>query len=212
MRVNLFQCCSVARMGDQDAQPLSLRERMKIESWYAVREAAYKLIGERGFEAVSVEDIAAAAGVSRATFFNYFPNKLAVVRDPAPGEREAWSALFDRPRDEPLWDSLVAVLVGLSEVARDQTIKVKRLYKRAPELEAIAASRTHPFYVDLRAFVKTRTPRGGELEASMLLNAALAMSDAAFTHWRPSSRNHYTDFLREAFARVTIEIVPRGTQ
>ena len=44
-----------------------------------MREAALRLIAERGYEATSTDDIARAAGVSPRTFFNYFPTKDAVV-------------------------------------------------------------------------------------------------------------------------------------
>src|ERR1700759_2058110 len=96
-----------------------LRERLRRETWMSIREAAYTLIGDRGFDAVGVEDIAAAAGGSRATFFNYFPSKLAVIQDPAPGEREAWLQLFDRPDDEPLWESLQAILLAFGAQTAD---------------------------------------------------------------------------------------------
>jgi AcrR family transcriptional regulator len=43
-----------------------LRERKKLQTWRAIRAAALELITERGFEAVSVDEIAAVAGVSRS--------------------------------------------------------------------------------------------------------------------------------------------------
>ena len=54
---------------------MGLRERKKLEAWRTIRSTALALISERGFDAVSVEDIAGAAGVSRTTFFSYFPSK-----------------------------------------------------------------------------------------------------------------------------------------
>src|SRR4051794_10606874 len=60
---------------------MGLRERKKLEAWRTIHSTALRLISERGFDAVSVEDIAGAAGVSRTTFFSYFPSKEAVVFD-----------------------------------------------------------------------------------------------------------------------------------
>ena len=68
-------------MADTESQ--GLRERKKLQTWRTIRAAAFRLIEERGYEAVSVEEIAAAANVSRSTMFNYFTSKEAVVLDPA---------------------------------------------------------------------------------------------------------------------------------
>jgi AcrR family transcriptional regulator len=45
----------------------------------AIQDAAFRLFDETGYHATSVEDIAAAAGVSRSTFFRLFGSKEAVI-------------------------------------------------------------------------------------------------------------------------------------
>lgn len=50
-----------------------------VTSREAIADAAYPLFGQRGYDAISVEDIAAAAGVSRSTFFRWYGCKEAVV-------------------------------------------------------------------------------------------------------------------------------------
>jgi AcrR family transcriptional regulator len=52
-----------------------LRERKKRETRERIRRTAVRLFLERGFEDVSVADVADAAGVSKMTVFNYFPAK-----------------------------------------------------------------------------------------------------------------------------------------
>ncbi len=52
-----------------------LRERKKRARREALVDAAQTLVLERGLDAVTVEDICAAVGVSPRTFFNYFPAK-----------------------------------------------------------------------------------------------------------------------------------------
>jgi AcrR family transcriptional regulator len=57
------------------AQASGLRERKKVQTRAAIADAARALFLERGFDDVTVADVAEAADVSEATVFNYFPTK-----------------------------------------------------------------------------------------------------------------------------------------
>lgn len=56
------------------------RKRPRAELREAIFTAALLLIQERGYDGASVDDIAAAAGVAKGTFFNFFPTKLDVMK------------------------------------------------------------------------------------------------------------------------------------
>lgn len=56
-----------------------LRERKKIETLHRLQEEALRLFDEQGYDATTIEQIAAAAGVSPSTFYRYFPTKEDVV-------------------------------------------------------------------------------------------------------------------------------------
>src|SRR5919197_6500938 len=60
-------------------QQVGLRERKKRQTREAIAETARRLFSERGFERVTVAEIARAAGVAEKTVFNYFPTKEDLV-------------------------------------------------------------------------------------------------------------------------------------
>src|SRR5437879_13605264 len=82
-----------------------LRERKKEQTRQAIAETARRLFGERGFDAVTVAEIARAADVSEGTVFNYFPAK----EDLFYGQTESFeTALVDAVRDRPAGESALA--------------------------------------------------------------------------------------------------------
>lgn len=71
-------------MAEEQAQGDSLTDRKRRRAKEAIRRAALELFNERGFDAVSVTDIAQRAEVGRTTFFRYFGDKQEVLfSDPA---------------------------------------------------------------------------------------------------------------------------------
>jgi AcrR family transcriptional regulator len=64
-----------------DGSVLTLREKHKRLTRMEIVRVAFELFGRHGFENVSVEMICEAAGISRATFFNYFRQKELILSD-----------------------------------------------------------------------------------------------------------------------------------
>jgi AcrR family transcriptional regulator len=62
-----------------DAAAPGLRERKKAKTKAAIQEHALRLFREQGYEATTIEQIAAAAEVSPSTVFRYFPTKEDIV-------------------------------------------------------------------------------------------------------------------------------------
>jgi AcrR family transcriptional regulator len=82
-----------------------LRERKKHQTREAIAHAAMRLFAARGFDAVTVADIARAADVSEKTVFNYFPAKEDLVLH---GGEERRAALIEAIRARPAGASVVA--------------------------------------------------------------------------------------------------------
>jgi AcrR family transcriptional regulator len=62
-----------------DSSDSGLRARKKAATRLAIEQAAVDIASERGYEAATAEAIAARAGVSLRTFFNYFPSKDTAI-------------------------------------------------------------------------------------------------------------------------------------
>jgi AcrR family transcriptional regulator len=84
-----------------------LRERTRRAVQKEITDAASALFVERGYEATTIDDIAAAVGVSQRSVFRYFPTKEEIVvgkfdfvAEQMPGVLRA------RPAGEPVWESL----------------------------------------------------------------------------------------------------------
>ncbi|MFD9425230.1 MULTISPECIES: TetR/AcrR family transcriptional regulator [unclassified Streptomyces] len=97
--------------------PVGLRERKKQLTYQAVSDAAIAMFLERGFDKVSVAEVAAAADISKPTLFRYFPTKedLALHRF-ADHEDEAARVVAGRAHEEtPLTALRRHFLAGLEE-------------------------------------------------------------------------------------------------
>ncbi len=64
---------------------LSLRQRRQIETARDIQKATLALADQHGFDSVTTDEIAVAAGISTRTFFNYFTNKEAAAIGAPPG-------------------------------------------------------------------------------------------------------------------------------
>jgi AcrR family transcriptional regulator len=82
-----------------------LREAKKRHTRATIAQAAADLFRDRGFAAVTIDDVASAANVSRQTVFNYFPTKEQMLFD---REDEIGAALLALVRDRPDGAALVA--------------------------------------------------------------------------------------------------------
>jgi AcrR family transcriptional regulator len=116
----------------------SLRERKKIKTREAIQREAMRLFQKQGYEATTIEQIAAVVEISPSTFFNYFPSKEDVVLYDAYDPMVA-SLFLARPAGEPVSVSVREVLnsmAGIFERDSEMILERSKLILREPELHA----------------------------------------------------------------------------
>lgn len=118
---------------------MTQRERNRLDTWNAVHDAAAEMALEDGPVAVTIEAIASRAGVSKRTFFNYFPTKEdAILGTRAPCVPEELLEQF-RTSDADLLTRIVRILSGVmrTSLGHGASYQTRRkVVTRYPELRA----------------------------------------------------------------------------
>jgi TetR/AcrR family transcriptional regulator, regulator of mycofactocin system len=122
----------------EDQMPL--RKQKMARTRQALVEAAMDLFDQNGFEATTVDDIAAAADVSRRTFFRYFPAKDLVLFPHQDLYLDQFSALLaDRKPNEEPFDALRRALLEMGQYymeSREEHLRQQRIIRASPTLIA----------------------------------------------------------------------------
>ena len=133
----------------------TLRERQRVETRDVILDTALDLIEAKGFEHTTVEDIAAAAGISSRTFFRYFESKNALLfDDDKDHDSDAMTeALVARPKGESTTEALRNVLreqlVTVLADAGGRKLRQMRVILKEPALRALAKDSFHEHGPDL---------------------------------------------------------------
>jgi AcrR family transcriptional regulator len=173
---------------------------------------AFDLFRREGFDEVTINDLAAAAGVSRSTFLRYFDTKEDAVLGAfdAQGDQVA-NALRTRPAGEDDWTALRHALDTVIEHYHQDPISalaMTRLVKDTPALCAWHLEKQHGWRPALAQALAERagSPRSASLALSVKAAAALDCLNIAVDHWTASDGElDLVELLDEAFAAL----VPR---
>jgi AcrR family transcriptional regulator len=171
-------------------------------------QVAFELFLREGFDQVTINDLAAAAGVSRSTFLRYFGSKEEAVLGglDAYGDQIA-DALRTRPNDEDDWMALrraLDVLVDYYLQDLAGALDMTRLILTTP---ALCAGRLEKQYRWHPALTQALAERNGNspppLALSVRAAAALDCLNIALDHWTASDGQlDLADLLDEAFAAL----------
>jgi AcrR family transcriptional regulator len=171
----------------------TLRERTRRAVHAEITQTALRLFVEQGFDATTVDQIAAAAGISRRSFFHYFGSKEDVVL----GDLEALGlrvrdALEARPATETAWEALRAAFMALQtpDTEAATQLQVADMYADAPSLRARHLEKHLRWQELLAPDIERRlgiAPGNvADPRARAVIAAALACLDTAVEAWRQS--------------------------
>ncbi len=189
-------------------QVASLRDRQRAQTRADIRRAAFRLFIEHGYDAVTTEEIAAAAGVSPRTFFRHVPTKeellLAPVRH---GGAAIVSLLEARPRAEPPDVALINAIIARTRSFDAADIEDwRRALLVAPD---VLGKLTMITSVDKDRAAKLVAMRMGanpdtDIRPGLLVQLAFAAGDYGFQRWarQSSPRRPLDRYVVEALDAV----------
>lgn len=174
-------------------------------TFHRIQEAAIRLFLERGYDATTVQDVAAAAGVSHMTVFRHFPTKEALVLTDEYDPLFA-AALRARPASESPFDAveraIAAVLTNVSAAEFDLFQQRSRLIEATPALQAALWT---TWMESQRVVAEALAERAGTLcdPLSLRVTATIACAAAATASliWsEEGGRRPLTEVIAEVFA------------
>lgn len=192
--------------------PTPIRERTRRLAQTELTSVAQDLFLEHGYEATTVDQIAATAGMSKRTFFRYFPSKddLVIGKYDLFGDRMA-DALDARPTDESVWMSLRRVFDITLDYVRDDHQRARndameRIVQTTPQLTARYLEKMQRLQTLLTGRVAARlgladTP--DDPRPAAIVGAAFACMQAARLAWLDSDQTEpYETYLDRAMGAL----------
>jgi AcrR family transcriptional regulator len=184
------------------------RQRKKTATRDRIRACALRLFREQGYDATTVEQIAAAAGVSHMTFFRYFPAKedvaLSDSYDPLIAE-----LIGQTPVTLPVIERIRTVLVqGLRQVYdtdRDTMLAQNKLIVSTPALrERLWANQIATQQLILQALDNGEAGPGTVFQTKVTVAACLAAATTAVLTWTENDGvPELPDLIEQAFDTLT---------
>lgn len=173
--------------------------RPAVTSARELAAVAQQLFLERGFDETSVDDVAAAAGIGRRTFFRYFRAKVDVLFAESARELETLRReLSGAPTGADYRVVVTEAVVTALRVApgdREWALQRARLILSVPALQAQAAVVFARWRHIATEYVAGCFP-GQELFAGAVGHAVLAATLAAHEHWIAHPETELEDALR----------------
>jgi mycofactocin system transcriptional regulator len=182
--------------------------RRRATSRAELEQAAFALFAAQGFDATTVDEIAAAAGIGRRTFFRYFPSKNDIPWGAFEDELERMRVRLKAcPPEVPLMDAIRVALIDFNRVAPAQVPLHRRrmeLILRVPTLLAHSTLRFTAWREVVAEFVAERTGRRpDDLAPQTIAHAVLGVAIAAYEHWLDDPGSDLGALLDDAMCQLS---------
>jgi len=181
--------------------------RPKPQSIEAIEKVALELFRERGFEETPVEDIAAAAGISRRTFFRYFGSKNDILFgnfDLLLRDLEEW--LASAPEDQPMFAVIADATMQFNRVHTDGAVAHRErmeLILHTPALRANAALRNAEWAAVVARYAARRMHAPtDDLGPQLVGHVALGAASAAYEQWLLDESSDLDALVHRAFTML----------
>jgi AcrR family transcriptional regulator len=184
----------------------SLREERRSRTSTAISTAALDLFLERGYAAVTVAEVAAAARVGERTLYRYFADKEDLLFSEDEGFQAAFRAAVEhRPAGESPWTVVREASAAVAAALEDRREEVRRRGEVIASAPALTARERAKHAAWEAVLAEALTERGVDPDPSRLLGrVAVACYDEALTRWlaRDSPQRPLTAELDAAFAEL----------
>lgn len=175
---------------------------------------ALRLFTEHGFEQTTVEQIAAAAGVSRRTFFRYYDTKADVLWHDFDNEVQALRAAFAKiPDKTPLMTAIRQAVVSVNRYRAEDIPELRtrmNLIGSVPALQASAAPHYDAWERAVSDYAATRLRQPPDsLYPLAIGRATLAACRAAYDAWISPADADLTVYLTQALSALAAGFSPQ---
>lgn len=193
-----------------------LRQEQRDFSGAEITRRAISLFVERGYDEVTVDEIAAAAGISARTFFRYFPSKSDVLRQ---HQRFLFDrltrALEARPPSESASVALRKAFLATGEMRSDDSARFVAIGQLLIRDDASLAHAFAFASARIDELVQVLVDRGAthDLDLEAMVGALLGAAQAAFRYWvRNPDEAPLVELMVRAFRHVKSNPIKQGVR
>jgi mycofactocin system transcriptional regulator len=182
--------------------------RRRSTTWDHISNVAIDLFAAHGFDEVSVDDVAHAAGIARRTLFRYYPSKNALPWGDFDAHLEHMRDLLaGLDPDVPIGDALRTALLAFNSFDDNETARHRqrmRVILETAALQAYSMTMYAGWRAVVAAFVARRLgAKPGDLLPQTVAWTMLGVALSAYEHWLADESVPLQQALGDAFDTVS---------